>query len=173
MLAGAAWKSKSASTVYFRPFEADYFLTRLATASLEHSCRFLFPPAIQKPHIRFRVPEGQQTAAGRKNVAFKVGPEAQACKALLVAVPRSNQMEPLNPVEQLNVAIRVEEMRALVNHEQVIFEDLVHQAQAEFDRRFPQQQNPDRSNNRTEYRPRQVLYAGRGWVRWICRIRRP
>jgi len=48
---------------------------------------------------------------------------------------------PLNQVERLNLKIRYQSLVAEANHEQVMFEGLVHRAQAEFDRRDQQNRN--------------------------------
>jgi hypothetical protein len=41
----------------------------------------------------------------------------------------------LNQVERLNLEVRRQSLEAEANHEQVTFEDLMHRAQAELDRR--------------------------------------
>jgi hypothetical protein len=51
-------------------------------------------------------------------------------------------VEPLNPAERLDLEIRYQSLVAQRSHEQVTFEELVHRAQAELDRRFPEQQSP-------------------------------
>jgi hypothetical protein len=61
-----------------------------------------------------------------------------------VAQPNQTEpLEPLNQVERLNLEIRHQSLVAERNHEQVTFEELVHRAQAELDRR-----NRTRASNR-------------------------